>query len=633
MTQHSAQGPFNIPDVTPIAPLDIWGLTKTLWGGKWVILLTTGLAVILAGYYAFAVAGPRYASTTTLHIDTDQFTLADADVRAPVNLNTQIAIITSRQLLDQVIDHLKLEENPAFNRYLTPVSPWSIVGLRTALRNQIAGTDEGLPNAAAIRAKTVENLRGMIAARTQRDSAVLAITVTTDTPETSAQIANTLADIYLADQVNAQFSTTEMAVTWLSEKVFELQVDLAAKETAITDLITRAQISDEATLDAVSRQALETDARLHDARAALSKLDNDTAVVAANVDDDSHRLTNQIAALELFRANLSKQLADQSASMVALQQLRREADATRVLYETFLTRLQDVSLQSGLSTPQNRVLNPAETGRYVAPRKMLILAMAAFVGGAAGIILAFLHDNFRPGLRSANDLAQATGLPVIMQLPVKGLQQAPAQDAARTLRSAVLNKGDDEPAQTILCTASTADEGQRETAFLLAQALMGLGKSVLLFDGNLRRAKDAKNLYAIFGGKIDMHEAIKPDPRWHVNVMTTTCGAHHPTDLFCSQGFNTLLNRLRERFDFIVITAPPVLPTPDTLMIAQHSDAVIYAVRSGKTHAQTIHAGLRALKGVQADVSGLVLTGAELRQQPQTGLTVWPDIARVPMRI
>lgn len=631
MTQHSAQELFNLPDATAIAPLDIWGLIKTLWRGKWVILLATSIAVILAGYYAFAIAGPRYAATTTLHIDTNRFTLADTGARAPVNLNTQVAIITSRHLLDQVIDQLGLEEGPAFNRYLTPISPWSLAGLRTALRNQISGVDAGPPDAAAIRAKTVENLRDVIAVRTQLDSAVLSITVTSGHADMSAKIANALADIYLADQVNAQFSTTEAAVSWLSEKVFELQVDLAAKETAITDLIARAQISDEATLDAISRQALETDTRLQDARAALSKLDNDTPLVAANVGDDSQQLSNQIAALELFRANLSKQLADQSAGMVALQQLRRDADATRVLYETFLTRLQDVSLQSGLSSPQNRILNAAEPGRYVAPRKMLILAMAGFVGAAFGIMLVFLRDNYRPGLLSAVDLAQATGLPVLTQLPAKGLQQAPAQDAARTLRSTILHM-DDDPAQTILCTASTTDEGQKETAFLLAQTLMGLGKSVLLFDGDLRQAKNAEDLRSIFDGQTNLNEAIKPDPRWHVDVMTTTCGAHHPTDLFCSQGFNTLLHQLRERYDFVVIAGPPVLPTPDALMIAQYSDAVIYTVRSGKTHVQPLHAGLRALRGVQADVSGLVLTGVDLRHHAKTGLTVWPELGRAPLR-
>ena len=625
--QFTPQNMLDLPDATPIAPLDILGVIRTLWGGKWVIALSALMAVVLAGYYAFGIASPRYAAKTTLHIDTNRFAFADATgpgASGSANLSTEVAIITSRHLLDQVIDQLALQEDPAFNRYLTPVSPWSVTGLRTTIRNQLAGTTDTPPHAQAIRAKTVDNLRRVISARTQRDSAVLEITVTTGSAQTSARIANTLADLYLSDQVDAQFATAETAITWLSDKVFELQVDLARKESAITELITHAQVTDETTLDAISRQAMETDARLNEARAALTKLNDGAALVSANPgirDTDSARLTNQIAALEVFRSNLSTQLADQSAGLVELQHLRREADATRLLYETFLTRLQDVSLQSGLSAPRSRILNAAEAGVYVAPRKMLILAMAAFLGVAFGTSVVFLRDILRRGFRDAAHLSRTTGLPVVAQLPRKGLHKTPAQDAARNLRTAVLQHSGTTPAQIILCTASIGDEGQKDTNRLLAHALASLGKSVLMFDGDLRSAGKAPDLEALITGTEQLDSAIAPDPHGATDILSTSAHHKHPADIFCSQPFTVFLNRLRERYDHIVITAPPVLPTPDALALAQHSDAVIYAVRSGGTDLQAVLAGQRAMESAGAPITGLVMTGVDLSKK---GAAVWP---------
>lgn len=637
-TSHASAGLTHLAsaELTPIEPLDVIGLLKVVWRGKWIILLATLFAVVLAGYYAFKIASPRYAATTTLHVDTNRFVLVDAagsGAQSAVNLNTEVAILTSRHLLEQLIDRLNLEQDPAFNRYLTPVSVWSLTGLRTQIRNGLMGITETPPDAATIRAKTVENLRRVIAVQPQRDSSVLVVRVTTGSATTAAQIANTLAELYLADQVTAQFSITDNAVTWLSDKVFELQVELAQKETAITDLIARAQISDEAGLDAISRQATETDIRLDEARMALSKTAN--PLVSANASlasAEDQQLRDQIAALEAFRASLTTQLADRSATLVELQHRRREADATRVLYETFLTRLQDVSLQSGLNTPHSRILNAADPGHYVAPRKMLILAMAAFLGAAFGLTLAFLRDAARRKRVDAAQLAERTGLPILAQLPTSGLYRTAALDAARTLRTALHSEDTEDPNQVILCTSSIAGEGQEDMARLLAQALDGIGKSVLLFDGNLRSARAEPDLGEIMDGKQALSEAITPTSGGTIDLLRATCGAQHPADLFCSRSFIGFLNRLREHYDHIVVMAPPVLPTPDTPTLAQHSDVVLYAVRSNSTKPALILEGQRVLAGVQAPITGLVMTDANLLKHPASTPPIWPAAATAPMR-
>lgn len=642
---------ITILDAARIDPLDVSGLIHSLWRGKWRIALTTILAVLAAGYYAFVVAQPRFAATATLHIEASRNAAGDLTAQrgsVAVNLNTEAAILNSQHLLGQVVDQLDLLGDPEFNRYLTPRSPWSLTGMRTRLRNTLTGEVEVMPDQAAVARKTMENLRAAVTGQAQRDSRIFNVNATSASAEKSMRIANTLATLYLADQIQTQFAATDRAVNWLSEKVYEQQVALARKETAITDLIMLAQVSDEATLDAISRQAIETDERLRDARAALNRLTGngqDAALVTtAARGDNAPRLRGQIVALEVLRARLAAQLAGQSAGLVQLNQLQREADATRVLYETFLTRLQEVSLHRGLQSPESRILNVAGPGRYVAPRKVLILAIAALLGFAGGIGWTFLREAMRTGFRDAATLAHATNLPVMGQLPTMVLRKPdrlldhlatarsmPVHDAVRNLRTALLLSDADEPPQSILCTSSIADEGKTMLAITLAQNLANLGKSVLLLDGDQRGAgvstyfstTPAHELSAVINGDVALETAVARDPRWTVDVLTGQRGAAHTADLFCSTAFTAFMHRMRECYDYIVMDAPPVLAAPDARLLAQHSDAVVYTVRWNKTSGDLIMAGKRELDNVHAPITGLVLSQVDLRKMGKLGGVAW----------
>lgn len=632
-------------DAARIEPLDLKDMFRTLWMGKWLIMFTTALAVVSAGYYAFAVAQPRFAATTTLHIAPSQNGASDSAGRV-ATLNTEVAILTSHHLLGQVARQLELGNDPAFNRYLMPVPRWSVTQARTRLRNALTGQVEVIPNTVAIAAKTVENLKGAISVLAHRESHIVDITATTGSAADSARIVNALAALYLADQDKARFSATETAVNWLSEQVYALQLELARKEAAITDVITVSQVSDQTALEVISRQITETNQRLRAARDALAAstvVGQDPAIIttaARASGNQSRRLTGQIDTLEAFHASLVTQLADQSAGMVQLQQLQRETDATRVLYETFLARLQEVSLERGLQSPESRVLNVAVNGHYVAPRKMLILAIAALLGVTIGIAWTFVHDALRAGFRDAATLGDAANLPVMAQVPLMRLRKsqvlldhlatrhaAPAIDAIRSLRTSLLLAETDDPPQTILCTSSVAGEGKTVMAITLAQNLAALGKSVLLLDGDPRGGGVARHLgispahalSAVLNGNVTLDMTITSDPRWNVDVITGHIGADNPADLFCGAAFTTFMNRLRERYDYIVVDAPPVLPVPDARLLAQHADAVIYAVRWNKTPVDFILAGKRELDNVRAPITGLVLSQVDLRKARHYG--------------
>jgi len=634
MSYHTPPEPFGLAHAAAmeqarIAPLDVLGLLACLWRGKWVVMTCMVVAVLLAGYYAFGIKSPRYAATATLQVAKPVET-SSASYDRP--LSAEIALLQSHSVLDRVIERRDLLNDPAFNRYLTPVAFWSLSGLRASLRTALTGQVQTIPDERAIRAKTRDNVRNTIRARADEESRVLSITVTAGREQDAIAMANIVAEMYILDQAENTRTDAANRIAWLTDRVYSQQIDLAGKEAAINDLISRAQVTDQTAFDALKRQALDTDTRLQEARATLATLRSSTDASAPSL-ANARRVEGQIAALEAVRQTLSTQLATQSEGLAQLQQLRREADASRILYETFVAQLQDASLQSGLQPPQSRILRAAGTAEYVATRKTLLVGLAALLGAVLGISWVFARDALSTGFREPTALRNASGLPVMAQMPrlrsrrpIHFLDQlaAPAGratlDAAAALRTTILSGSTDETAKIILCTSSTAGEGKTPLALALAHSLTGLGKAVLFLDADAKNGGAARYLThsqphplrAVINGQVPLTHALQHDPRWDVE----TLNAHvQSADIFCTAEFAGLLHKLSERYDHIVMNAPPVLDSVDARILAQHADQVIYAVRSDHTSLDLIRAGQQALNDVQAPITSLVMTQMEMRDQ------------------
>ncbi|MEK2464633.1 hypothetical protein AAAB31_09640, partial [Lactobacillus acidophilus] len=70
-----------------------------------------------------------------------------------------------------------------------------------------------------------------------------------------------------------------------------------------------------------------------------------------------------------------------------------------------------------------------------------------------------------------------------------------------------------------------------------------------------------------------------------------------------------ILDELRERYDWVIVDTPPILPVTDGALVATTVDAVIVAVRYGKRNYDDVTRTLASLRAVHAPIIGTVLTG------------------------
>jgi non-specific protein-tyrosine kinase len=71
-----------------------------------------------------------------------------------------------------------------------------------------------------------------------------------------------------------------------------------------------------------------------------------------------------------------------------------------------------------------------------------------------------------------------------------------------------------------------------------------------------------------------------------------------------------VLHELEDRFDLVIIDAPPLLPVTDAAVLASLTSGALLVVRYGKTRREQVRRAVEALRAVDANIYGVVLNMA-----------------------
>ena len=106
------------------------------------------------------------------------------------------------------------------------------------------------------------------------------------------------------------------------------------------------------------------------------------------------------------------------SARVKLSELMREAETTRAVYQSFLSRVKEMNESQRVFAPDARIISPAVIpGQPSSPRKRLILALALVFGCVLGGSLAIGVEHFDPRIHSGTELLTSTGLKLLASIP------------------------------------------------------------------------------------------------------------------------------------------------------------------------------------------------------------------------
>ncbi len=178
---------------------------------------------------------------------------------------------------------------------------------------------------------------------------------------------------------------------------------------------------------------------------------------------------------------------------------------------------------------------------------------------------------------------------------------------------------EDQKCPVIGVTSSMRGEGKSTTAVNLSYVIAEKGKKVLLIDGDLRIPSVAKKmdlpsspgLTDLLMGKGAQISDFQSDllKTWY--ILPSGDIPPNPSELLGSRRMETILNDLKETFDYIIIDLPPVNIVSDAMSLASIISGLIVVIREDYTEKKELEHCFRQLELSNVKVLGCVMNEAK----------------------
>ncbi|MGZ9174316.1 MAG: hypothetical protein ACXW52_22215, partial [Candidatus Binatia bacterium] len=258
---------YAVPKRRFVRASDLRRTAEALLRYKWVILGSIALALIITTSIIL-ISRPEFTAKLDLILENSPravFDLTDpalersrGEAEIYAELFNEIVVLQSRGLAKRVIDQLRLDEDPEFNRKLRPKGPVSSFIAEHISRRRHKYDDES--------AYIVDEFLSRLDVWNIPRARALGVSFTSYDPQKAASILGTLADVYIKATLDSKFDNVQRASVWLTDRVGKLRTDLQRSEKAIEDYRTQHNLfqNDGSTL--IARQIADVNVKLIDAK-------------------------------------------------------------------------------------------------------------------------------------------------------------------------------------------------------------------------------------------------------------------------------------------------------------------------------------------------------------------------------
>lgn len=170
----------------------------------------------------------------------------------------------------------------------------------------------------------------------------------------------------------------------------------------------------------------------------------------------------------------------------------------------------------------------------------------------------------------------------------------------------------------IMLTSALPDEGKSDISVSLALALAQIGKRTLILDADIRKsvlttrhqvAHKVNGLSQYLSGQKKLEEVIYHTSSDKLDMIFAGPYSPNPAELLEETLFESLLEKLRANYDYVIIDTPPLGNIIDAAIIAKKCDGAILVIESG-----AISYRLEQKVKSQIEKSGCRILGAVLNR-------------------
>ncbi|HVS37521.1 MAG TPA: CpsD/CapB family tyrosine-protein kinase, partial [Gemmataceae bacterium] len=282
--------------------------------------------------------------------------------------------------------------------------------------------------------------------------------------------------------------------------------------------------------------------------------------------------------------------------------------------------------------------------------KRIKAAGGAFLGLFGLVFLGVAVVEFRSRrVYKSDDVSQGLGLPLmgtVPPAPAKVRPVAPSGDeealgpmieSMDAIRTMLLHAGRSEALRVLVVASAVSGEGKTSLASNLAASLARGGRRTLLVDGDLRNPAihEIFNLAAgpgfaeLLRGEVEPAQVVQNTTLENLSVLAAGAADRRALQALAQEGvLRTVLDELKEQYDFLIVDVSPVLPVADALLIGEHADAVLLSVLRNVSRLPAVHAAQQRLESLSIRVLGAVVSGEGMEAY---GKVHYPSVAASPI--
>ncbi len=359
---------------------------------------------------------------------------------------------------------------------------------------------------------------------------------------------------------------------------------------------------------------------------------------------------SRVASLERSLDALDREEVLTSTAKIELNELERETNANRTLYESLLegSKKSIVAAESGSLEAIGRKISTATVPDSPSEPQLKLIVMVAMIGSSAlAFLLAFVLEALDEGIITSRQLEATAGIKTLASIPMlkdeqirqrtgktwrkkrihRYLVEQPDSafaESFRLLRSNLIFSNPNTPPQTVLVSSAFPNEGKTTTSICLAISAAESGLNTLLIDADLRKPAIVKRLglsrektngfSEVLCKSCPFDEAVYRHEKYNLSLLASGTKVSRSSDMLKAESIEDILIQARQSYDFIVVDSAPILPVVDSALLATHMDAIAFVVQWEKTPRGAVANAVRKLESGGTPITGGVMNLVNMKR-------------------
>ncbi|TAH41358.1 MAG: polysaccharide biosynthesis tyrosine autokinase [Bacteroidetes bacterium] len=313
--------------------------------------------------------------------------------------------------------------------------------------------------------------------------------------------------------------------------------------------------------------------------------------------------------------------------------IQRNFSVNENIYLYLLQKKAETGIAKATAVSDNKVLDEASLNdKPVIPSTKAVLIISLMLAFFVPLIILLLRGYLKNTISNREDVEKLTKIPIIgvvghlsdgERLIVARKPKSSIAEAFRSIRANLMFFGLADEHKIVMITSSVGGEGKSFSTLNLATVLSLQNHKVVIVGMDLRKPQlvqdleisNDKGVSTYLIGKISLDEVICKTKIENLDIIPSGPVPPNPAELLAKKETRELLEKLKHRYDYIIIDTPPVGIVSDAMLLMGLADVNVFILRENYSKKQYIKTINEYYKDGKVKNLCILLNDAGLNQQ------------------